>query len=41
MQADGSNRRPLQGYGRTKWSPDGHRFLVIGVRRPVHGDRDR
>ncbi|MGC8642827.1 MAG: hypothetical protein ACP5XB_23455, partial [Isosphaeraceae bacterium] len=34
MQADGSNRRPLQGYGRTKWSPDGHRFLVISLAPP-------
>lgn len=34
MQADGSNRRPLEGYGRTKWSPDGHRFLVIAFDLP-------
>jgi Tol biopolymer transport system component len=34
MQADGSNRRPLQGYGRTKWSPDGHRFLIISLDPP-------
>ena len=34
MQADGSNRRPLDGYGRTKWSSDGHRFLVIAFDLP-------
>ena len=34
MESDGSNRRPLDGYGRTKWSPDGHRFLIIGFDVP-------
>jgi Tol biopolymer transport system component len=34
MQADGSNRRKLEGYGRPKWSPDGHLFLIIGFDLP-------
>jgi len=34
MQADGSNRRKLAGYGRPRWSPDGHEFLIIGFDVP-------
>jgi len=29
MQRDGTDRRRLGGYGRPRWSPDGHQFLVI------------
>jgi Protein of unknown function (DUF1559)/WD40-like Beta Propeller Repeat len=29
MEADGSQRRRLGGYGRPRWSPDGHQFLII------------
>jgi type II secretory pathway pseudopilin PulG len=29
MQRDGSERRKLGGYGRPRWSPDGHQFLII------------
>ncbi len=29
MQADGTNRRKLAGYGRPRWSPGGHQFLII------------
>jgi Tol biopolymer transport system component len=34
MQADGSNRRKLAGYGRPRWSPDDHQFLIIGFDVP-------
>jgi Tol biopolymer transport system component len=29
MQRDGSDRKMLGGYGRPRWSPDGHQFLII------------
>ena len=29
MQRDGSDRKKLGGYGRPRWSPDGHQFLII------------
>jgi hypothetical protein len=29
MRADGSDRQRLEGYGRPRWSPDGHQFLII------------
>jgi hypothetical protein len=34
MSADGTNRRRLAGYGRPKWSPDGHQFLIISFGEP-------
>jgi hypothetical protein len=34
MNADGTNRRRLEGYGRPRWSPDGHQFLIISFRDP-------
>ena len=34
MQADGSDRRKLGGYGRPFWSPDGHQFLVVSFSSP-------
>jgi Tol biopolymer transport system component len=35
MQADGSQRRRLGGYGRPRWSPDGHQFLIISFSSPA------
>jgi hypothetical protein len=34
MNADGSERRKLGGYGRPFWSPDGHQFLVVSFSSP-------
>jgi hypothetical protein len=34
MNADGTNRRRLEGYGRPKWSPDGQQFLIISFGEP-------
>lgn len=34
MQADGSERRKLGGYGRPFWSPDAHQFLVVSFSLP-------
>jgi len=34
MQADGSRRRRLGGYGRVKWSPDGRQLLIVGFSNP-------
>jgi Tol biopolymer transport system component len=34
MQADGSARRKLGGYGRPRWSPDGHQFMIISFSNP-------
>ena len=34
MQADGSDRRFLGGYGRPRWSPGGHQFLLISFTNP-------
>ncbi len=34
MRADGSDRRCLGGYGRPKWSPDGHTIMVCDFSNP-------
>ena len=34
MQADGTERRRLGGYGRPWWSPGGHQFLIISFANP-------
>jgi hypothetical protein len=34
MNADGTGRRKLGGYGRPRWSPDGHQFLIIDFGNP-------
>jgi type II secretory pathway pseudopilin PulG len=34
MNGDGSGRRLLGGYGRPKWSPDGHQFMIISFSNP-------
>ena len=34
MGSDGGDRKHLGGYGRPKWSPDGHQFLVISFDDP-------
>jgi type II secretory pathway pseudopilin PulG len=34
MAADGSGRRRLGGYGRPKWSADGHQFLISSFSEP-------
>jgi len=36
MQADGSQRRPLGAFGRPKWSPDSHQFMLIDFSIPAH-----
>jgi len=36
MQADGSQRRPLGEFGRPKWSPDSHQFMLIDFAIPAH-----
>jgi Tol biopolymer transport system component len=33
MHRDGSDRKMLGGYGRPRWSPDGHQFLIISFAR--------
>jgi Tol biopolymer transport system component len=35
MNADGTGRRKLGGYGRPRWSPDGHQFLVVDFSSPA------
>jgi len=35
MDADGSNRRHLGGFGCPKWSPDGSKLLLVGFGRPL------
>lgn len=35
MDADGSNRRHLGGFGCPKWSPDGSKLLIVGFGRPL------
>jgi hypothetical protein len=35
MRADGSGRRPLGSYGRPKWSPQSHQFLIAGFSSPA------
>jgi prepilin-type processing-associated H-X9-DG protein len=35
MRGDGSDRRRLGGYGRPKWSPDGHQFLICSFSNPT------
>jgi len=34
MNHDGSERRPLGGYGRPRWSPNGHQFLIVSFDNP-------
>jgi Tol biopolymer transport system component len=34
MNADGSGRRMLGGFGRPRWSADGHQFLIISYSEP-------
>jgi Tol biopolymer transport system component len=34
MNADGSERRKLGGFGRPRWSADGHQFMVISYSEP-------
>ncbi len=35
MQADGSGRKSLGDYGRPKWSPESHQFLIAGFSTPA------
>ncbi len=35
MQSDGSGRRPLGTYGRPRWSPESHQFLIAGFSDPT------
>ena len=34
MNASGSDRRKLGGYGRPRWSPDGHQFMILSFSDP-------
>src|SRR5262245_15829843 len=34
MKSDGSDRTALSGYGRPRWSPDGHQFAVVTFSDP-------
>ena len=34
MNADGSDRKRLGGYGRPRWSPNGHQFMIVSFSEP-------
>ncbi len=34
MNQDGSDKRRLGGYGRPRWSPEGHQFLIVSFSNP-------